>query len=40
VAFCEGYAGVCPDGNFWSQLFYIKAQTTDGELHACGVASL
>jgi hypothetical protein len=40
VAFCEGYAGVWPDVDFWSCLFYIKAQTTDGQLRACGVASL
>jgi hypothetical protein len=26
--------------DFWSRLFYIKAQTTDGQLHACGAASL
>ena len=40
VTFCEGYAGLCPDVDFWSRLFYIKAQTTDGELRACGAASL
>ncbi|KAM0898012.1 hypothetical protein ACQ4PT_022202 [Festuca glaucescens] len=40
VAFCEGYAGVWPDVDFWSRLFFIKAQTTDGQLRACGVASL
>ncbi|KAK1628411.1 hypothetical protein QYE76_002726 [Lolium multiflorum] len=40
VAFCEGYAGLWPDVDFWSRLFYIKAQTTDGHLRACGAASL
>ena len=40
VAFCEGYAGLWPDVEFWSRLFYIKAQTTDGQLRACGAASL
>ncbi|KAM0930007.1 hypothetical protein ACQ4PT_001237 [Festuca glaucescens] len=40
VAFCEGYAGVWPDVDLWSRLFFIKAQTTDGQLRACGVASL
>ncbi|KAM0845108.1 hypothetical protein ACQ4PT_056606 [Festuca glaucescens] len=36
AAFCEGYAGLWPDVDFWSRLFYIKAQTTNGELRACG----
>ncbi|KAM0919994.1 hypothetical protein ACQ4PT_007868 [Festuca glaucescens] len=40
VAFCEGYAGVWPDVDFWSRLFFIKAQTTDGQLRSCGAASL
>ena len=40
VAFCEGYAGLWPDVNFWSRLFFIKAQTTDGQMRACGAASL
>ena len=26
--------------DFWSRLFFLKAQTTDGELRACGAASL
>ncbi|KAK1645354.1 hypothetical protein QYE76_063159 [Lolium multiflorum] len=34
-----GYAGLWPDVEFWSRLFYIKAQTTDG-LRACGAASI
>ncbi|KAK1698304.1 hypothetical protein QYE76_015001 [Lolium multiflorum] len=40
VPFCEGYAGLWPDVEFWSRLFYIKAQTMDGQLRACGAASL
>ncbi|KAM0860213.1 hypothetical protein ACQ4PT_046680 [Festuca glaucescens] len=40
AAFCEGYAGLWPDVDFWSRLFYIKAQTTDSKLRACGAASL
>lgn len=40
VAFCEGYAGLWPDVDFWSRLFFIKAQTTDGQMRACGAASL
>jgi hypothetical protein len=40
VAFCEGYAGLWPDVDFQSRLFFIKAQTTEGQLRACGVASL
>ncbi|KAK1649187.1 hypothetical protein QYE76_066992 [Lolium multiflorum] len=40
VAFMEGYAGLWPDVEFWSRLFYIKAQTTDGQLRTCGAASI
>ncbi|KAK1648908.1 hypothetical protein QYE76_066713 [Lolium multiflorum] len=40
VAFMEGYAGLWPDVEFWSRLFYIKAQTTDGHLRTCGSASI
>ncbi|KAK1609920.1 hypothetical protein QYE76_033593 [Lolium multiflorum] len=40
VAFMEGYAGLWPDVEFWSRLFYIKAQTTDGHLRTCGAASI
>jgi hypothetical protein len=40
VAFMEGYAGLWPDVEFWSRLFYIKAQVADGQLRACGAASL
>jgi hypothetical protein len=40
VAFLEGYAGLWPDVEFWSRLFYIKAQTTDGHLRTCGAASI
>ncbi|KAK1661407.1 hypothetical protein QYE76_049566 [Lolium multiflorum] len=29
VVFCDGYARVWPDIDFWGRLFYIKAQTTD-----------
>ncbi|KAK1609089.1 hypothetical protein QYE76_032762 [Lolium multiflorum] len=43
VAFMEAYAGLWPDIDFWSRLFYLKAQTTDGRLRrrldlhsACG----
>ncbi|KAK1644941.1 hypothetical protein QYE76_062746 [Lolium multiflorum] len=39
VAFMEGYAGLWPDVEFWSRLFYIKAQTTEG-LRTCGAASI
>ncbi|KAK1693250.1 hypothetical protein QYE76_009947 [Lolium multiflorum] len=40
VAFMEAYAGLWPDIDFWSRLFYLKAQTTDGRLRACGAASI
>ncbi|KAK1632748.1 hypothetical protein QYE76_007063 [Lolium multiflorum] len=40
VAFMEAYAGLWPDINFWSRLFYLKAQTNDGHLRACGAASI
>jgi hypothetical protein len=40
VAFCEGYTSLWLDVDFWSRLFFIKAQTTDGHLRACGAASL
>ncbi|KAM0863161.1 hypothetical protein ACQ4PT_044781 [Festuca glaucescens] len=40
AAFCEGYAGLWSDVDFWSRLFFLKAQTTDGELRAYGAASL
>ncbi|KAK1610708.1 hypothetical protein QYE76_034381 [Lolium multiflorum] len=40
VAFMEAYAGLWPDIDFWSRLFYLKAQTTDGRLRTCGAASI
>ncbi|KAK1627544.1 hypothetical protein QYE76_001859 [Lolium multiflorum] len=40
VAFMEAYAGLWPDIDFWSRLFYLKAQTTEGRLRACGAASI
>ncbi|KAM0839714.1 hypothetical protein ACQ4PT_060137 [Festuca glaucescens] len=40
ATFCEGYAGLWPDVDFWCRLFFLKAQTTDGELRTCGAASL
>jgi hypothetical protein len=40
VAFMEGYAGLWPDIEFWCRLFYLKAQTADGSLRACGSASI
>ncbi|KAK1602004.1 hypothetical protein QYE76_027109 [Lolium multiflorum] len=40
VAFMEAYAGLWPDIDFWSRLFYLKAQTNDGRLRACGAASI
>ncbi|KAK1682421.1 hypothetical protein QYE76_043269 [Lolium multiflorum] len=40
VAFMEAYAGLWPDIDFWSRLFFIKAQTTDGHLRTCGAASI
>ncbi|KAK1642870.1 hypothetical protein QYE76_060675 [Lolium multiflorum] len=40
VVFMEGYAGLWPDVEFWSRLFYIKAQTTEGRLRTCGAASI
>ncbi|KAK1610716.1 hypothetical protein QYE76_034389 [Lolium multiflorum] len=40
VAFMEAYAGLWPDIDFWSRLFYLKTQTTEGRLRACGAASI
>ncbi|KAK1678362.1 hypothetical protein QYE76_039210 [Lolium multiflorum] len=40
VAFMEGYAGLWPDIDFGSRLFFIKAQPMDGRLRACGAASI
>ncbi|KAK1677557.1 hypothetical protein QYE76_038405 [Lolium multiflorum] len=40
VAFMEAYAGLWPEIDFWSRLFYIKAQTTDGHLRTCGAVSI
>ncbi|KAK1619042.1 hypothetical protein QYE76_024559 [Lolium multiflorum] len=40
VVFMEAYAGLWPDIDFWSRLFYLKAQTTEGRLRACGAASI
>ena len=40
VAFMEGYAGLWPDVEFWSRLFYLKTQTADGHMRACGAASI
>ncbi|KAK1682508.1 hypothetical protein QYE76_043356 [Lolium multiflorum] len=40
MAFMEAYAGLWPDIDFWSRLFYLKAQTTEGHLRACGAASI
>ncbi|KAK1682479.1 hypothetical protein QYE76_043327 [Lolium multiflorum] len=40
VAFMEGYAGLWPEIDFWSRLFFLKAQTTNGRLWACGAASI
>ncbi|KAK1609713.1 hypothetical protein QYE76_033386 [Lolium multiflorum] len=40
VAFMEAYAGLWPDIDFWSRLFFLKAQTTEGRLRACGAASI
>ncbi|KAK1682277.1 hypothetical protein QYE76_043125 [Lolium multiflorum] len=39
VAFMEGYAGLWPD-DFWSRLFYLKSQMTEGRLRTCGAASI
>jgi hypothetical protein len=36
----EGYASLWPDVEFWCRWFYLKAQTTDGHLRACGAASI
>nr|XP_051217365.1 uncharacterized protein LOC127334867 [Lolium perenne] len=36
----EAYAGLWPDIDFWSRLFFLKAQTNDGRLRACGAASI
>ncbi|KAK1678551.1 hypothetical protein QYE76_039399 [Lolium multiflorum] len=38
VAFMEAYAGLWPDID--RRLFYLKAQTTEGRLRACGAASI
>ncbi|KAK1681897.1 hypothetical protein QYE76_042745 [Lolium multiflorum] len=35
VAFMEGYAGLWPDVDFWSRLFYLKSQMTEGRLRTC-----
>ncbi|KAK1682720.1 hypothetical protein QYE76_043568 [Lolium multiflorum] len=40
VAFMEGYAGLWPDVDFWSRLFYLKSQMTQGRLRTCGCASI
>ncbi|KAK1599887.1 hypothetical protein QYE76_018722 [Lolium multiflorum] len=40
VAFMEGYAGLWPDVDFWSRLFYLKSQMTGGRLRTCGCASI
>ncbi|KAK1608385.1 hypothetical protein QYE76_032058 [Lolium multiflorum] len=40
VAFMEGYAGLWPDVDFWSRLFYLKSQMTEGRLRTCGCASI
>ncbi|KAK1681262.1 hypothetical protein QYE76_042110 [Lolium multiflorum] len=40
VAFMEGYAGLWPDVEFWSRLFYLKSQMTEGRLRICGAASI
>ncbi|KAK1600928.1 hypothetical protein QYE76_007979 [Lolium multiflorum] len=40
VAFMEGYTGLWPDVDFWSRLFYLKTQTTDGQMRAYGAASI
>ncbi|KAK1680531.1 hypothetical protein QYE76_041379 [Lolium multiflorum] len=40
VAFMEGYAGLWPDVDFWSRLFYLKSQMTEGRLRTCGAASI
>ncbi|KAK1680015.1 hypothetical protein QYE76_040863 [Lolium multiflorum] len=40
VAFMEGYAGLWPDVEFWSRLFYLKSQMTEGRLRTCGAASI
>ncbi|KAK1628909.1 hypothetical protein QYE76_003224 [Lolium multiflorum] len=40
VAFMEGYAGLWPDVEFWSRLFYLKSQMTEGRLRTCGCASI
>ncbi|KAK1630955.1 hypothetical protein QYE76_005270 [Lolium multiflorum] len=40
VAFMEGYAVLWPNVEFWSRLFYIKAQTIEGHLRTCGAASI
>ena len=36
----EGYAGLWPDVEFWSRLFYLKTQTTDGHMRAYGATSI
>ncbi|XP_047085294.1 uncharacterized protein LOC124696634 [Lolium rigidum] len=40
VAFCEAYLGLWPTVELWSRLFYFKAQVKEGELQACGAASI
>jgi hypothetical protein len=36
----EGYASLWPDVEFWCRLFYLKTQTTDGQMRACGATSI
>ncbi|KAM0868414.1 hypothetical protein ACQ4PT_041348 [Festuca glaucescens] len=40
ATWCEGFAGLWPQVDFWCRLFFPKAQTADGKLRTCGAASL
>ena len=36
VTLCEAYQGILPCMGLFAQLFYLRAQTTDGKLRDCG----
>ena len=40
VTLCEMYLGIWPCMEHFAQLFYLRAQTTDGRLRDCGCVSV
>jgi hypothetical protein len=40
ITFCEAYLGLWPTKEFWSLLFYFKDKVWEGELQACGAATI